>query len=46
MEAELKSICETLAARTLPRWDALPDLELYMDQVTSLVGRYLQGRGK
>lgn len=42
MEAELKSICGTLAARTLPRWDALPDLELYMDQVTSLVGRYLQ----
>ena len=41
MEAELKSICETLAGRTLPRWEALPDLELYMDQVTSLVGRYL-----
>ena len=42
MEAELKSICETLAARTLPRWRDLPDLELYMDQVTSLVGRYLK----
>ena len=42
MEAELKSICETLAGRTLPRWRELPDLELYMDQVTSLVCRYLQ----
>ena len=42
MEAELTSICETLAGRTLPRWEALPDLELYMDQVTSLIGRYLR----
>ena len=25
----------------LPSWDALPDMELYMDQVISLVNRYL-----
>ncbi|MEI3101927.1 MAG: DUF1836 domain-containing protein [Oscillospiraceae bacterium] len=27
--------------RSLPQWEELPDLELYMDQVLSLVGRYL-----
>ena len=27
--------------RSLPRWDELPDLELYMDQVLSLMERYL-----
>lgn len=27
----------------LPRWDELPDLELYMDQVLSLTERYLRG---
>ena len=42
MEADLKSACEMLAKRTLPRWNELPDLELYMDQVTSLIGRYLK----
>lgn len=26
---------------TLPRWDKLPDIELYMDQVISLVSKYL-----
>ena len=26
---------------TLPSWEALPDMELYMDQVVSLVNRYL-----
>ena len=30
-----------LAAQKLPRWDELPDLELYMDQVLGLIGRYL-----
>lgn len=28
-------------ARTLPRWDELPDFELYMDQMLSLMERYL-----
>ena len=42
MEADLKSACEMLAKRTLPRCNELPDLELYMDQVTSLIGRYLK----
>lgn len=29
------------ACPTLPAWEELPDLELYMDQVLSLVSRYL-----
>lgn len=37
----MKEICEQLSAQRLPRWDELPDLELYMDQVLSLVERYL-----
>lgn len=32
---------EKLSRRSLPQWEELPDLELYMDQVLSLVGRYL-----
>ena len=30
-----------LQVRTLPRWEELPDLDLYMDQVLSLMERYL-----
>ncbi|MCI8619162.1 MAG: DUF1836 domain-containing protein [Oscillospiraceae bacterium] len=30
-----------MAAYQLPTWEELPDLELYMDQVVALVGRYL-----
>ena len=26
---------------SLPRWDELPDIELYMDQVINLVSKYL-----
>lgn len=36
-----KGAIEALARRSLPQWEELPDLELYMDQVLSLVGRYL-----
>ncbi|MBQ7565660.1 MAG: DUF1836 domain-containing protein [Oscillospiraceae bacterium] len=37
----LLAVCDRLTALKLLRWDELPDLELYMDQVLSLVGRYL-----
>ena len=46
MEETLRSpaeVCAQLAARRLPRWDELPDFELYMDQVLSLMERYLGG---
>lgn len=35
------ALCAQVAGLTLPRWDELPDLELYMDQVLSLMERYL-----
>lgn len=33
--------CALLASIKLPRWRELPDLDLYMDQVLALMGRYL-----
>ena len=33
----------SLELRTLPAWEELPDLALYMDQVLSLAARYLLG---
>ena len=48
MEKEPKALTQYLedwrknmAAYQLPTWEELPDLELYMDQVVALVGRYL-----
>lgn len=48
MEKEPKALSQYLedwrknmAAYQLPTWEELPDLELYMDQVVALVGRYL-----
>ena len=43
MDAMVKEVCGLLEEQRLPRWQELPDLELYMDQVLSLVGRYLGG---
>ncbi len=37
----LSEICGQLSGHRLPRWEELPDLELYMDQVLSLIGRFL-----
>lgn len=39
--SSLQEICLPLSGITLPRWQELPDLELYMDQVLSLISRYL-----
>ena len=38
---ELTNLCAHVAEQKLPRWNELPDLELYMDQVLSLIERYL-----
>ena len=35
------AVSRSLLEHTLPAWDELPDFELYMDQVLSLTGRYL-----
>lgn len=37
----LAGILSAIKTRQLPRWQELPDLELYMDQVLSLTERYL-----
>lgn len=41
IKASLKIWGEELVAFHLPRWHELPELELYMDQVITLVERYL-----
>ncbi|MCD8115707.1 MAG: DUF1836 domain-containing protein [Oscillospiraceae bacterium] len=40
-EVLFTQIRQQMAEQTLPRWDALPDLDLYMDQVLALVDNYL-----
>ncbi|MBQ7254934.1 MAG: DUF1836 domain-containing protein [Oscillospiraceae bacterium] len=40
-EQLLSETCRLLTAQKLPRWQELPDLELYMDQVLGLISRYL-----
>ena len=39
--AAIADICAAFADQRLPRWRELPDLELYMDQVLSIVSRAL-----
>ncbi|GFH43109.1 hypothetical protein Hs30E_16600 [Lactococcus hodotermopsidis] len=41
MQENLTEWGKNIETVTLPRWDELPDIELYMDQVIGLVGRYL-----
>lgn len=41
METLLKEWGEDLAKVHLPRWHELPDIDLYMDQVITLVEKYL-----
>lgn len=40
-ETKLRAWAEDLKELRLPRWEELPELELYMDQVITLVDRYL-----
>lgn len=41
VELEIKNWGESIATFHLPRWDELPTLELYMDQVITLIDQYL-----
>lgn len=43
MKNNLRQWGADLAEIRLPRWEELPDLELYMDQVLTLVDSYLKG---
>lgn len=40
---KVSAVCGELRAVHLPRWNELPDIELYMDQVIVLMGKYMQG---
>lgn len=40
-EAEILIWLEEIQQYQLPRWEELPDIELYMDQVITLIERYL-----
>lgn len=39
---DLPLLGEKLADFSLPRWEELPDFDLYMDQVVTLINRYVQ----
>lgn len=39
----IKKTVEGVAKHKLPRWSELPDLDIYMDQVLSLMARYFDG---
>jgi len=41
LAASFNEMQENLREYSLPLWDALPDIELYMDQVISILGKYL-----
>ena len=41
LEQGYTEICEKLASHRLPRWEALPDIELYMDQVVAVMEKAL-----
>ena len=42
LEQRYTLICQKLAAHTLPRWEAFPDIELYMDQVVAVMEKALE----
>lgn len=41
IQEELESWCLTLVDYHIPRWEELPDFDIYMDQLITLVERYL-----
>lgn len=45
IENSIKRWNRSLDESVLPAWDELPELELYMDQVITLLGRYLKVLG-
>lgn len=46
IEKVFESISEKSVDFSMPAWDELPDLELYMDQVITLITKYLGGFSK
>ena len=42
LASSLEEFENALKGYTLPLWDSLPDIELYMDQVISLITKYME----
>lgn len=42
LKSAIISLDESIASYSLPEWDELPYIELYMDQVISILERYLE----
>lgn len=40
---KLKNFEDEITQTQIPKWDSLPDIELYMDQVIVLLNQYLKG---
>lgn len=40
-DSKIRTYLQNQREKTLPSWHELPDIELYMDQITGLVNRYL-----
>ena len=43
---ELTAHLQQQSKKSLPKWEELPDIDLYMDQVIALMNRYLDNRTK
>lgn len=41
LEKQYTELCEKLSVHKLPRWEAFPDIELYMDQVVAVMEKAL-----
>ena len=41
LQRAMESFIASLAQPSIPHWDALPDLDLYMDQVIAFMEKYL-----
>lgn len=39
----MQEVYNTIKKHNLPLWDKFPDLDLYMDQVLSLISKYFEG---
>ncbi len=39
--SEYHALCKKISEHKLPRWDSLPDIDLYMDQVISVMEKFL-----
>ena len=46
LKTELYRYAEELEAFQLPRWESLPEIDLYMDQVMALMEKYLSAFGE